>query len=300
MFGVTILGNNSAIPSNDRHPTSQVVTIEDQLLLLDCGEGTQMQFNRYKIRRSKITYIFISHLHGDHYFGLIGVITSMALLNRLDDLHIYGPEKLKNIIEIQLDAAGIILPYKLFIHALGETKIIVDEKKFTVSCFPADHRIDCWGFVIREKKNPRKIDIEKISQSEIPKAYYDELKKGEDYERKDGSVILNSEVTIPNTPPRSYAFCADTRYNEGIIEYIRNVSMLYHETTYLKDQVERAHERFHSTTEQAATIAMKAEVGELIIGHFSSRYDNLTSFLNEAKVIFPKTSLAKEGSTFKI
>ena len=300
MFGVTILGNNSAIPSNDRHPTSQVVTIEDQLLLLDCGEGTQMQFNRYKIRRSKITYIFISHLHGDHYFGLIGVITSMALLNRLDDLHIYGPEKLKNIIEIQLDAAGIILPYKLFIHALGETKIIVNEKKFTVSCFPADHRIDCWGFVIREKKNPRKIDIEKISQSEIPKAYYDELKKGEDYERKDGSVILNSEVTIPNTPPRSYAFCADTRYNEGIIEYIRNVSMLYHETTYLKDQVERAHERFHSTTEQAATIAMKAEVGELIIGHFSSRYDNLTSFLNEAKVIFPKTSLAKEGSTFKI
>ena len=300
MFGVTILGNNSAIPSNDRHPTSQVVTIEDQLLLLDCGEGTQMQFNRYKIRRSKITYIFISHLHGDHYFGLIGVITSMALLNRLDDLHIYGPEKLKNIIEIQLDAAGIILPYKLFIHALGETKIIVDEKKFTVSCFPADHRIDCWGFVIREKKNPRKIDIEKISQSEIPKAYYDELKKGEDYERKDGSVILNSEVTIPNTPPRSYAFCADTRYNEGIIEYVKNVSMLYHETTYLKDQVERAHDRFHSTTEQAATIAMKAEVGELIIGHFSSRYDNLTSFLNEAKVIFPKTSLAKEGSTFKI
>jgi len=300
MFGVTILGNNSAIPSNDRHPTSQVVTIEDQLLLLDCGEGTQMQFNRYKIRRSKITYIFISHLHGDHYFGLIGVITSMALLNRLDDLHIYGPEKLKDIIEIQLDAAGIVLPFKLFIHALTETKLIVEEKKFTVSCFPADHRIECWGFVIREKKNPRKIDIEKISQSEIPKAYYDELKKGEDYIKKDGSVILNHEVTIPNTPPRSYAFCADTRYNESIIQYVKNVSMLYHETTYLKDQLDRAHERFHSTTEQAATIALKAEVGELIIGHFSSRYDTLTSFLNESKVIFPKTSLAKEGSTFKI
>ena len=149
MFGVTILGNNSAIPSNDRHPTAQVVTIDDQLLLLDCGEGTQMQFNRYKIKRSKITYIFISHLHGDHYFGLIGLITSMGLLNRLDDLHIFGPAELKNIIEIQLDAAAIILPYHITFHSLTETTTIVDEKKFTVSCFPAQHRIECWGFVIR-------------------------------------------------------------------------------------------------------------------------------------------------------
>jgi len=300
MFGVTILGNNSAIPSNDRHPTSQVVTIDEQLLLLDCGEGTQMQFNRYKVKRSKITYIFISHLHGDHYFGLIGLITSMGLLNRLDDLHIYGPADLKNIINIQLDAAGIVLPFKLFIHALGETTIIVDEKKFTVSCFPADHRIECWGFVIREKKNPRKINIDVIAQSEIPKSYYDELKKGCDYITKDGRTILNEEVTIANSPAKSYAFCADTRYDERIIEYIKNVTMLYHETTYLKDQLERAHERYHSTTEQAATMALKAGAGTLIIGHFSSKYDNITSFLNEAKVIFPNTMLAHEGATFKL
>ncbi|MEI6185340.1 MAG: ribonuclease Z [Bacteroidota bacterium] len=300
MFGVTILGNNSAIPSHDRHPTAQVVTIEDQILLLDCGEGTQMQFNKYKVRRSKITYIFISHLHGDHYFGLIGLITSMALLNRVDDLHIYGPKNLQQIIEIQLEAAGVILPFKLSIHAITETKMIVDEKKFTVHCFPALHKIECWGFLIKEKKNPRKIDLEKTVAAEIPKSYYEELKKGHDYITKDGTTILNESVTIPNVTPKSYAFCADTRYDESIIEHIKDVTLLYHETTYLKDQPEKAFERFHSTTEQAATIALKANAGNLIIGHFSSRYDTLTSFLNEAKVIFPNTKLAKEGTTFTI
>ncbi len=300
MFGVTILGNNSAIPSHDRHPTAQVVTIEDQILLLDCGEGTQMQFNKYKVRRSKITYIFISHLHGDHYFGLIGLITSMALLNRVDDLHIYGPKNLQQIIEIQLDAAGVILPFKLTIHAITETKMIVDEKKFTVHCFPALHKIECWGFIIKEKKNPRRIDLEKTIAAEIPKSYYEELKKGHDYITKDGTTIVNESVTIPNAVPKSYAFCADTRYDESILEHIKDVTLLYHETTYLKDQPEKAFERFHSTTEQAATIALKANAGNLIIGHFSSRYDTITSFLNEAKVIFPNTKLAKEGTTFTI
>ena len=300
MFGVTILGNNSAIPSHDRHPTAQVVTIEDQILLLDCGEGTQMQFNKYKVRRSKITYIFISHLHGDHYFGLIGLITSMALLNRVDDLHIYGPHNLRQIIEIQLDAAGIILPFKMFIHAITESKMIVDEKKFTVRCFPATHKIECWGFIIKEKKNPRRIDLEKTIAAEIPKSYYEELKKGHDYITQDGNTILNESVTISNSLPKSYAFCADTRYDESILEHIKDVTLLYHETTYLKDQPEKAFERFHSTTEQAATIALKANAGNLIIGHFSSRYDTLTSFLNEAKVIFPNTKLAKEGTTFTI
>ena len=300
MFGVTILGNNSAIPSNDRHPTAQVVTIDDQLLLLDCGEGTQMQFNRYKIKRIKITYIFISHLHGDHYFGLIGLITSMGLLNRLDDLHIFGPAELKNIIEIQLDAAAIILPYHITFHSLTETTTIVDEKKFTVSCFPAQHRIECWGFVIREKKNPRKIDKDKVVDRDIPKSYYEELKKGHNYITKEGITIPNEELTIENTPCKSYAFCADTRYDESIIPFIKDVTLLYHETTYLKDQTERAFERFHSTTHQAATIALKANVKQLVIGHFSSKYDNLSFFLNEAKEIFPHTALALEGTTFKL
>ena len=300
MFGITILGNNSAIPSNDRHPTAQVITIDEQMLLLDCGEGTQMQLNRYNVKRSKIKYIFISHLHGDHYFGLIGLITSMGLLNRPDDLIVYGPPELKNIIDIQLEAAGILLPFNLTIHPLGETKVIVDEKKYTVSCFPALHRIDCWGFVVREKKNPRKINIEAAALTEIPKSFFEELKIGMDYITEDGKTILNSDVTTANSLPKSYAFCSDTRYDESIVEHIKDVTMLYHETTYLKDQLERAHERFHSTTEQAATIALKANVGSLIIGHFSSRYDNLTSFLNESKVIFPNTMLAKEGTTFRL
>ena len=300
MFGVTILGNNSAVPSNDRHPTAQIVTIDEQLLLMDCGEGTQIQFNKYKVKRSKISYIFISHLHGDHYFGLIGLITSMGLLNRLDDLHIYGPEKLQHIIEVQLECADIILPYKLHFHAITKTGLIVDEKKFTVSCFPAQHKIECWGFVVREKKNPRKVDVEKTIAAEIPKSYYEELKKGYDYITKEGITIANETVTIPNTPAKSFAFCADTRYDESIIEYIKNVTLLYHETTYLKDQPEKAYERFHSTTEQAATIALKAEVGQLIVGHFSSRYDNLSNFLIETTAIFPNTKLAKEGTTFPI
>ena len=300
MFGITILGNNSAIPSNDRHPTAQVVTIDEQMLLLDCGEGTQMQLNRYNVKRSKIKYIFISHLHGDHYFGLVGLITSYGLLNRPDDLIVYGPPGLKHIIDIQLEAAGILLPFNLSILSLGESKIIVDEKKYTVSCFPALHRIDCWGFVVREKKNPRKINIEAAALTEIPKSFFEELKIGMDYITEDGKTILNSDVTTANSLPKSYAFCSDTRYDESIVEHIKDVTMLYHETTYLKDQLERAHERFHSTTEQAATIALKANVGSLIIGHFSSRYDNLTSFLNESKVIFPNTMLAKEGTTFRL
>jgi len=300
MFGVTILGNNSAIPAFDRHPTAQVVTLNDQLLLFDCGEGTQMQLSAYKIRRSRINHIFISHLHGDHYFGLIGLITSFSLLSRTADLHLYAPPPLEAILKLQFDAASTNFSYQLHFHPITSEGILVDEKKFSVECFATKHRIECWGFIVREKKKPRKIRKEVISQFDIPANFYDRLKEGEDYTTKEGTVIRNEEVTIASKAARSYAFAADTIYFEALAEKVKGVTMLYHESTYLKDQVQRAADRFHSTTVQAATIAQKAGVEKLIIGHFSSKYEVLDEFLVEAKEIFPNTQLAIEGTTYTI
>lgn len=300
MFGVTILGNNSAIPAYDRHPTSQVVTLNDQLFLIDCGEGTQMQIARYRIRRSKIHHIFISHLHGDHYFGLIGLITSMGLLGREQELHLYAPAGLKEIIDLQLRVADTTLPFPLVFHALEKEGLLVDNPKFSVSCFPTQHRIACWGFLIREKRKTRKIDKERVLQYDIPAAYYERLKNGDDYETKNGELIRNEWVTIPNKAPRSYAFCADTKFDESLIEKTQGVNILYHEATYLKDLSERALARFHSTTVQAATIALRAGVGRLLIGHFSSKYEKLDEFRTEARSIFPDTDLAIEGVTYRV
>ncbi len=299
MFGVTILGNNSALPAYDRHPTAQVVTLNEQLFLIDCGEGTQMQIARYKIRRSRIHHIFISHLHGDHYFGLIGLITSMGLLGREQELNIYAPPGLEAIIDLQLKVADTTLPFPLVFHPLQTEGLLVDQPKFQVACFETQHRIPCWGFLIREKKKPRKIDKDKAVAHDIPAAYYDKLKDGCDYVR-DGVTVKNDMVTFANTPPLSYAYCADTRYHESIAEQTRGVTLLYHEATYLKDLEERAHSRFHSTTIQAAAIAAKAGAHRLLLGHFSSKYEQLHEFLSEAQEIFPNTDLAIEGVTYKI
>jgi ribonuclease Z len=300
MFGITILGNNSALPAFDRHPTAQVVTLNEQIILIDCGEGTQMQIARYKIRRSRINYIFISHLHGDHYFGLIGLLTSMGLLGREQDLHLFGPKGLDEIIALQLKVANTVLPFRLHFTSLEKEKILVDNNKFTVECFATQHRVECYGFIIREKKVPRKIDRDKAVQYEIPTAYYESLKLGKDYQTKDGRIINNELVTIANTPARSYAYCADTIYDETLAEKTKNVDVIYHETTYLKDLHERAALRFHSTTVQAATIATKANAKRLLIGHFSSKYEQLHQFLDEAKEVFPNTDLAIEGVSFRI
>lgn len=300
MFGVTILGNNSAIPAYDRHPTAQVVTLNDQLFLIDCGEATQIQMSRYKIRRSKIHHIFISHLHGDHYFGLIGLLTSMGLLGREQELHLYGTPGLEKIIRLQLEVADTTLPFPLHFHPLEKEGLIVDTPKFSVECFGTRHRIPCWGFIIREKKRPRKIDKEKVLAYGIPAVFYDRLKDGDDYENKQGELIKNEWVTIPNKPPRSYAFCADTIYDERVADKTSGVSMIYHETTYLKALADRAGARFHSTTEQAGMIALKAQTERLLIGHFSSKYEKLDEFLAEAKAVFPNTELAIEGVTYKI
>lgn len=300
MFGVTILGNNSALPAYERHPTAQVVTLNDQLFLIDCGEGTQMQLARYKVKRGKINHIFISHLHGDHYFGLMGLITSMGLLGREQDLHLYAPAPLEQIIELQLSVASVTLPFTLHFHALEREGLLIDQPKFRVSCFQTQHRIPCWGFIISEKKKLRKIDKEKVAAYEIPAAYYERLKDGLDYETRSGEIIRNEWVTLPGIPPKSYAFCSDTIYDESIAEKANGVDLLYHETTYLKDLEERAATRFHSTTVQAAAIAQKANAQKLLIGHFSSKYETLDQFLEETIEVFPNTQLAIEGVTYYV
>lgn len=300
MFGVTILGNNSALPAYDRHPTAQLVTLNEQLFLIDCGEGTQMQIARYRIRHSKIGHIFISHLHGDHYFGLIGLITSMGLLGREHALNLYGPAQLIDIIELQLKVANTTLPFPLLFHPLEKEGLILDNPKYSVTCFETIHRIPCWGFLISEKRNPRKIIREKVIECGIPAAFYDHLKKGEDYISKTGEIISNESVTAPNLPDSSYAFCADTMYTESLAEKVMHANLLYHETTYLKDLETRAIARFHSTTEQAANFAIKAEAKKLLIGHFSSKYEKLDEFLSEAKSVFENTELAIEGVSYRI
>lgn len=299
MLAVTILGNNSALPAFDRHPTAQIVTLDDNLFLVDCGEGTQMQMAKYRIRRSRIHHIFISHLHGDHYFGLIGLITSMGLLGREHDMHLHAPAPLKELIDMQLKVADTTLPFKLHFHPLQEG-LIVDEEKFRVRCFKVSHRIPCWGFRFEQVRAPRRLLAEKAIAAGIPAVFFDQLKWGADYTTQSGMLVKNETVTVAAPPPLSYAYSADTMYDERIIEHVRGVNLLYHETTYLKDLADRAIKRFHCTTEQAATIALKASVGKLIIGHFSSKYEVLHEFENEAKAVFSNTELALEGVTYKV
>jgi ribonuclease Z len=300
MFGVTILGNNSALPAYDRHPTAQVLTLDQYHFLIDCGEGTQTQLSRYKVRRSRINHILISHLHGDHYFGLPGLITSMGLLGRETDLHLFAPMPLKNILDCILQAADTKLPYQLHFHPITEEGILVDHAHFSIESFKVVHRIECWGFLFREKKKPRRINKQVIERYKISTADFELLKLGEDVITEDGRLVPNAEVTLPNKPQRSYAFCADTIYKESIADKVKNVSLLYHETTYLKNLEERAASRFHATTTQAANIALKANAENLLVGHFSSKYENLDAFLTETSEVFPKTQLAIEGVTYRI
>lgn len=274
--------------------------MEDQIFLVDCGEGTQMQMAKYKVRRSKINHIFISHLHGDHYFGLIGLLTSMGLLGRSQELHIYAPPVLKDIVDLQLKVADIHLPYILHFHPLAEESVLVREAKFEVSSFRVFHRIECWGFKFREIRPFRRVNPERARQMEVPSSFFDRLKWGESYLRKDGVLVENQAVTEPAAKARSYAYCADTLFDERVAESVQSVDLLYHETTYLKDLEQQAGKRFHSTTVQAATIAQKAGVRRLLIGHFSSKYEKLQAFEQEAREIFPNTDLALEGVTYRV
>jgi ribonuclease Z len=300
MLAVTILGNNSAIPAFNRHPTSQLVQTNDNSFLIDCGEGTQMQMDRYKIRRNKVNHIFISHLHGDHYFGLIGLLTSMGLLGRKNELYLYGPEQLKVIIDLQLKVANAELPYDLHFHALQTETVIKDGARVTVECFQVRHRVECWGFLFREKKNLRKIVPEEVKKYNIPTSFYENLHRGEDFVTIKNEIVKNEILTIAASPPKTYAYCADTIYDEQLVDKVKNTDLLYHEATYLHALQKKAADRFHSTCKEAATIAKMAKVKRLLIGHFSSMYETLDDFQTEACSIFENTELATEGCTYLI
>ncbi len=254
----------------------------------------------YKIKRSKISKIFISHLHGDHYFGLIGLLTSLGLLGRTADLHIYAPPLLESIIHLQLDAASAKLPYPVYFHAITEEGEIANDKLVTVHAFKTSHRIECWGFLFKEIKHPRSLQADRLQSYGVEISSYESLMKGQDLVMKNGTIIPNEELTKAAAAPRQYAYCADTMFDESIAQKIKGAQTVYHESTYLAELAVTARERFHSTTVDAANIARLAGAEQLLLGHFSSKYQELDVFLTEAGAIFPNTFLAIEGKTFTI
>lgn len=300
MFGLTILGNNSALPAYGRHPTAQVLQWADQSFLIDCGEGTQLQMSQYQVRRGRITHIFISHLHGDHYFGLAGLITSMALTGREQPLYLHGPAALEPILALQLEAGGNKLPFPLIFKPNTGDGLIAEGEKFAVCCFAVKHRIECWGYLFKEKKPPRRLVPEAAIAAGIPQHYFSRLKWGADYTHPGGGVVPNAQVTVPAAPPLSYAYCADTLYDPSLAKKVKGVTLLYHEATFLHELAQRAAERYHSTARQAALIALEAGVQRLIIGHFSSKYPCLEPLLQEAQQVFAATELALEGATYRL
>lgn len=299
---LTILGNNSALPAYGRHPTAQALQVEDQVLLIDCGEGTQIQLDHYGIRWRKLTHIFISHLHGDHYFGLPGILTTMSLLGRTTPLHLHAPKELETILNAIMKVADTHLSYELQFHPLVEnaTTIIIDTPLLEVMSFPVEHRIACHGFVFKQKSKGRKLLPEKCREHEVPTYFFDRLKAGEHYTHKDGHIIHNEWVTTEGPPAKRYAYCADTLFTTSIIPYIKEVDLLYHESTYLQDNLEEAQARFHTTATQAAHLALEANVGKLLLGHYSSRYKEVEPFQLEAAAIFTNTTASIEGETYDV
>jgi ribonuclease Z len=298
---LTILGNNSALPAYDRYPTCQVVEIDGQCILLDCGEAAQVLLKKHNIRWSRIRYIFISHLHGDHYFGLPGLVNSMSLLGRTEPLWLYAPAALKPILDSILAVADTVLSYPLHFEALPEgPAVLADNSLLRIDCFPVAHRIACHGALITEKSKGRKLQPERCRYYEIPSGYYKQLKAGADYLRKDGLLVRNDQVTEAGKPDRTYAYCADTMYAESIVPYIAGADLVYHESTYLEAEAERAAARYHSTAMQAAKIAGLAGAGKLLLGHYSSKYKIIEPFEEEARTLFEQSYATKEGDVFEV
>ena len=297
---LTILGCHSATPRTNTKPTSQVLEIRNHLFLIDCGEGTQVELRRNKIKFARIKHIFISHLHGDHYFGLVGLISTFRLLNREADLHVYGPKGLKEIITLQMKLADSWTNYQLFFHELNSdtSELIFEDEKVEVYTIPLDHRIYTNGFLFREKEGERKLKMNEVLNNNIDVSYYRKLKLGFDVINNDGELIKNEIVTKPGVKPKSYAFCSDTAYNEKIVPLIKNIDVLYHEATFLDKHKKLTMTTKHSTANEAAQIAKIAQVGQLILGHYSTRYDDLEMFKIEAKGIFENVELAEDGKTF--
>ena len=297
---LSILGCYSATPRIIAHTTSQVLETRGHVFLIDCGEGTQIELRKHKIKFNQIKHIFISHLHGDHYFGLIGLISTFNLLNRDTNLHIYGPKGLKEIITLQIKLANSWTNYKLIFHELhsSSSDLIFEDEKISVHTIPLDHRIYTNGFIFKEKPFNRKLDINKVEDLNIDKAYYRKLKQGEDVINEKGEIIRNELVTLLGRSTKSYAFCSDTAYCESIIPIIFGVDILYHESTFLEEHANLCFKTKHSTAKQAATIALKANAKQLILGHYSTRYGSLNGFKSEASIIFKDVLLSDDGKVF--
>lgn len=301
-FTVTILGAGSATPTLGRHPSAQLISYENENFLIDCGEGTQMRLLEYKIRPSRLKAIFISHLHGDHYFGLIALLSSLNLGGRTDDLHLFGPRGLDEILLLQFKYSQTPLHFTIHFTAVDTTQHtqVFDHPCFTVHTIPLQHRVPCAGYLFREKPHKRKLIKEKISD-QMSYECLKKLKNAEHIYDESGAILYNfEEYTLPAPAPRSYAYCSDTRYYEQLSEYIKGVDLLYHEATFMEDLGQQAYERYHATAKDAARTAHKAGVGRLLLGHFSSRYKEFSGFLQEAQSIFAATAIAEEGKTFAV
>ncbi|SFD17620.1 ribonuclease Z [Flavobacterium phragmitis] len=299
---LTILGCYAATPRTLTNPTAQVLEIRNRLFLIDCGEGTQVQLRKNKIKFSKINHIFISHLHGDHLYGLIGTISTFSLLGRTTDLHIYGPKGIKELILLQLKLTESWTTYSLFFHELEskESEVIFEDAKVIVKTIPLKHRVYTNGYLFQEKPAERKLNVEAVQYYNVHVAYYQKIKNGGNVTLDDGTVIENEKLTFDPEPAKSYAFCSDTVYNEEVIPIIANTDVLYHESTFLDSEARLAEKTLHSTAREAATIALKANVKQLILGHYSTRYDGLEPFKKEAEQVFPNVLLADDGLSFDL
>ena len=301
-FSLTILGAGSATPTLRLHQTAQLLTIGSDYVLIDCGEGTQIRLLELRIRPGRLRYIFISHLHGDHYFGLAPLLSSLNLGGRTEDLYLFGPRGLDEVLTTIFRVSNSRLGFALHFQAVDPdtSELLLDHPLMTVQSIPLQHRIDCTGYLFREKSQKPHLLRHKLP-NDVPVTYLKQLKEGEDILDAAGNLLYAAaDYTEPGPPPRSYAYCSDTRYVEELVPQLHGVDLLYHEATFLEDNALRAAEVYHSTAKQAATIAAKAAIGRLMIGHFSSRYKQFDLFLDEARTIFPETYLAIEGETTAI
>lgn len=301
-FSVLILGNASASPTLKRNQTSQLININEHYYLMDCGEATQIRLREHKIKIQRINHIFISHLHGDHYLGLIGLIQTMHLLGRTNELTIHCPGNIKEIVDVNLRVSESHIKYPIIYKTVNanESELVYEDDKIEVISIPLKHKISCSGYLFREKSKPRRINPKELKKNKVPKYQINKIKLGKDYTTESGEIIKNSSLTIESLPSFSYAFCSDTKYLESIIPIIKGVDLLYHEATFSEEHADRAKKTYHSTAKQAAVIAFKAKAKKLIIGHFSNRYPDLNVLLSEAKTVFENTEIAAQGITFEV
>jgi len=301
-FSVTILGSSSALPTSHRYPTSQVVRLNEQLFLVDCGEGTQIQLRKYGFKMGRINHIFISHLHGDHIYGLPGLISSLVLYGKKGELHIYAHSELQNMMEGMMKFMNNITDLTVKYHPLNfkRSAVVFEDKRIRVSSFPLKHRISCCGFLFQELPSELHLDKFALEKYEVPISQRSNIKNGADLILSDGTIIPNEQLTLPANPSRSYAFCTDTVFLPKILPTIQGVDLLYHEATFGGDQMELAKKTFHSTSLQAAEMARLARAKRLIIGHFSSRYKSVEGLVVEARAIFPETYAANDGDVFEV